>query len=322
MIKPLPLAKPVEISEFINQLPVDLKAEVLVAAIMDGGNELKDFLISYEGQLQRSWSRDIALTDVAKLETGDQKVLLHLNRDGIYDMLPEAIFHSDQDKDSVSGKERAKDSLKLRMEEKETRSFFQPFENEIFYQRVRLSDRENQLGRDLFSRMIMGLVPDFWNISEDLPEEYVHRMVRLLPLVHRIAGSSELTSGSLEFILNEMVNITSVDISAGVDEEDPLRFCGILGSSYLGFDSVCGNRVSGDLRKFIIRIGPVRHSRTDELIKNGGMEKFLKCFYDFFIPVGVDTETRYLLNTEDGSFILGDTDEIKVTCLGYNSIVQ
>ncbi len=322
MIKPLLLSKPVEISEFINQLPVDLKAEVLVAALLDGGNELKDFLISYEGQLQRSWSKDIAFTDVAKLETGDQRVMLHLNRDGIYDMLPEAIFHSDQDKDFVSGKEMAKDSMKLRMEEKETRSFFQPFENEIFFQRVRLSERENQLGRELFPRMIMGLVPDFWNISEDLPEDYVHRMVRLLPLAHRIAGSTELTSGSLEFILKEKVNITSVDISAGVDEEDTLRFCGILGSTYLGFDSICGNRVSGDLRKFIIRIGPVQYSQTDELIKNGWMEKFLKCFYDFFIPVGVDTETRYLLNSEDGSFILGDTDETKVTCLGYNSIVQ
>lgn len=316
------MSKPVEISEFINQLSVDLKAEVLVAAFLDGGNELKDFLVSFEGQLQRSWSRDIALTDVVKLETGDRMVLLHLNRDGIYDMLPEAIFHSDQDMDSTSGKEMAKDSMKLRIEEKETRNFFQPFENEIFYQQVRLSARENQLGRDLFSRMIMGLVPDFWNIGEDLPEEYVHRMVRLLPLVHQIAGSADLTSGSLEFILKEKVNITPVDISAGVDEEDPSRLCGILGSTCLGSDSVCGNRVNGYLRKFIIRIGPVEHSRTDELIKNGWMEKFLKCFYDFFIPVEVDTETRYLPGREEGYFVLGDTDETKISCLGYNSIVQ
>ncbi len=316
------MSKSGDISDFINQLSVDLKAEALVAAFMDGGYELKDFLVSNEGQLQRSWSRDIALTDVVKLETGDQMVSLHLNRDGIYDMLPEAIFHSNQDKDFSSGKEMAKDSMKLRMEEKETRSFFQPFENEIFYQKVRLSVRENQLLRDLSSRMIMGLIPDFWNISEDLPEEYIHRMVRLLPLVHRIAGSADLTSGSLEFILQEKVNITPVDISAGVDEKEPSWLSGILGSVILGSDSVCGNRINGYFKKFIIRIGPVQHPRTDELIKNGRMEKFLHCFYGFFIPVEVDTETRYLLSWEDGDFILRDTDETKVTCLGYNSVVQ
>jgi len=316
------LSKPGDISDFINQLSVDLKAEALVAALLEGGYELKDFLVSAEGQLQRSWSRDIALTDVVKLETGDRMVSLHLNRDGIYDMLPEAIFHSDQDKDFTSGKEMAKDSMKLRIEEKETRNFFQPFENEIFYQQVRLCAIENQLGRDLFSRMIMGLIPDFWNISEDLPEEYVLRMVRLLPLVHRIAGAVELTSGSLEFILKEKVNITPVDISAGVDEEDPSWHSAILGSACLGSDSVCGNRVNGYFRKFIIRIGPVQHPRTDELIKNGWMEKFLTCFYGFFIPVEVDTETRYIPGREERCFVLGDKDETKITCLGYNSVVQ
>ena len=60
-----------EISQYINQLPFDLKAEMLVAVLAEQRVDLGEILAAFDGQLKRVWSRDIAWSSVDNLETGD-----------------------------------------------------------------------------------------------------------------------------------------------------------------------------------------------------------------------------------------------------------
>ncbi len=311
-----------EISALINQLSIDLKAETLVAALLDGGYSLKDFLISNDGQLQRVWGKDIRFAEVSRFETGDQQVCIHLNRDGIYDTLPEALFHSNIEKDYTSGKEMAKDSQKLKIEEKEIRSFFQPVENEMFYQRVKGCAKENELLKSVVSQLLMGLIPDFWNLPEDLPAAYKGPLVKLLPFAHKIAGNPELAARSLEFILQENTEIFTCINEPVFEPNVSFPDTGVIGDAVLGENLVCGDHATNCPEKFVVRIGPFRHSKTGEMAKEGTLDRFLDCFYGYFMPMEACVETRFVFSSDDCMFFIEDSEKGKRSYLGYNSVLQ
>jgi len=312
-----------EISEYINQLSFDVKAEILVAVLVEHGIDLNDILIAFEGQFKRVWSRDIDWTSVERLETGDQMLSLHLNRDSIYDVLPEAISHSNYEKENQSGKEMAKDSMNLRAEEKEARSFFQPFENEIFLQRVQLAIMENQLFRNIYSELLMGIIPYFWKVHPDLPQDYVTRLKKLIPLVYRITGDFNLTAQCLEYILKEKVIIIISDDENPVNENpEVFHHSGVLGESRLGIDTISGEVANGFVKRLIFSIGPIQNSITDERVKDGSMNRLLKCFYGYFVPYELDIETKYIFKTEQNQLILEDANNNAISYLSYNSVIN
>ena len=57
----------------------------------------------------------------------------------------------------------------------------------------------------------MAIIPYFWKTDNNLPEDYVIRLKKIMPLVHRITGDLTLTAQCLEFILKEKVKITNSD---------------------------------------------------------------------------------------------------------------
>lgn len=311
-----------DISEYINHLSFDLKAEMLVAVLAERSVELGEILTAFDGQLKRIWSRDVAWSAVDHLETGDQMLSLHLNRDGIYDVLPEALFHSYSGNEDQSVEEMAKDSMKLRTEEKEIRSFFQPFENEIFLERVQLSMIENQLFTSLNTECLTGIIPYLWRVDTDLPEIYVVRLKKLLPLVHKITGDLTLTAKCLEFILKEKVEVTIAEENTYDDRSRDFLFSGILGKSTLGYDTISGGQIDDLVNRLIFTIGPITNPATNELVKKGKMDSFLECFYSYLMPFEYEICTKYLFEEEQGLLMLNDKTDAKISYLGYNSVIQ
>jgi len=310
-----------EISQYINQLPIDLKAEMLVAVLAEQRIDVGEILAAFDGQLKRTWSRDIAWSAVDHFETDDIMLSLHLNRDGIYDVLPEVFFHSSYGNDDQSAKDMAKDSVQMRSEEKETRSFFQPFENEIFIQRVRLAMIENRLFKNLDAQFLKAMIPNLWRVDQGLPENYVDLLIKLLPLVHRITGDFDLTAQCLEFILKEKVRIShSAKDSDDVAQTD-FHISGVLNESLLGINTIIGNLDYGFINHLICSIGPIIHTETIELVKNGNMSRFLDCFYSYFIPCELEVGTKYIFRTEQSLFLLSDNAETDFSYLGYNSVI-
>jgi hypothetical protein len=208
-----------EISQYVNKLSFDLKAEMLVAVLAEQKIDPNEILAAFNGQFKRNWSRDIEGSTAENLETGEEILCLHLNRDGVYDTLPELLFHKNLETENQSAAEMAKDSMRLKAEEKESRLFFQPFENEVFLLGVQVAMKENQLFKNIYTEFLTGIIPDFWRIDNDLPENYINRLKKLLPLVYRITGDLDLTAQCLEFIIKESVKIsTAAEKADGIDE--------------------------------------------------------------------------------------------------------
>jgi hypothetical protein len=317
------LSKLDEISQYINQLSFDLKAEMLVATMVELKIDLKEILAAFDGQLKRVWSRDIAWSSADRLETGDNVLSLHLNRDGLYDTLPEEIFHINSGEADKSGEEMAKESMKSRAEEKEARTFFQPFENEVFLQRVQLAMMENQLLNSINSEFLTGIIPYFWKVPNSLPDDYVFRLKKLIPLVHRITGDVNLTAQCLEFIVKEKVAITASNEENSCDAiYGEFHHSGVLGKSRLGVDTISGDHVNGFIKRLLFSIGPIENSETSKRVKDGTMNSFLDCFYSYFIPFELDIDTNYIFGTEENQFMLENSSETAISYLGYNSVVQ
>jgi hypothetical protein len=311
-----------ELSGHINQLPDDLKAETLLALLVGDHISLREILCSCEGQLNRTWSRDINMAVIERLSTGNDMLKVKLNRDGIYDYLPEAVIHELAGSDCSSGNEMAKESMRLKTQEKESRLFFQPLENELFLQAIQLAAQENQLFQRIYANKLMGIIPDFWQIDHKLPENYIIRMLKLLPEAHIIAGSLALIAQSLEFILTEKISIKTRNPGTDCQETAGDHLAGVLGSCSLGIDSLLGLFASGDVNHLFLQIGPVREMQTEERIKDGSLYKFLQCFYGYFVPVEFEITTQFIPDNEQGRFILDTEDETRISYLGYNSIIQ
>jgi len=106
-----------EISQYVNKLSFDLKAEMLVAVLAEQKIDRNEILAAFNGQFKRNWSRDIEGSSAENLETGEEILCLHLNRDGVYDTLPELLFHKNLETENQSAAEMAKDSMRLKAEQ-------------------------------------------------------------------------------------------------------------------------------------------------------------------------------------------------------------
>ena len=286
----------------LNSAYQNLKAEVLLAEILDNSNiTTDDFVIANKSTFSRSYRRDIIKIDDL---INKDKLTFNLSRSGIYDMLPEGLFHVPKtNSDSATYLAQRK---VIKTEEDDARTFFSPLENEFFYQRLRIERNERKLLDDFYNLNDDFLV-DFWNIDDELPEEYVIKLIKLLPHSHKISGDFELTRKCLEKILDEKVTFerkfenTMNTISK---EEKNFRNSDLQ----LGVDSVLNgksNAVYSPVLKVII--GPVSEKNINKYLKKGGVIKFINTFYNYFIPMEVEVRTNFTINNKS-KFLLDETN--------------
>ncbi len=310
-----------EISTSINCLFNDIKAEVVAADMIENEVNPADIVIFHDGAFSRNYSRDINFAEVTKLENGQQVLGIHITRDGLYDSLPEAVFHDQSNDPLTSGHEMAKFSKKQKMEEKEARLFFLPLENELFYQRIQLEIEERKLLYRFSENLFDDSYPQFWNLERTLPKKLVSRFVLILHLTHKILGNPDLTAKCLGVILEEEVKINIARRS--LKEIDLFGITGKknagLGSSVLGEDFICGSYTSeyDPVMEFVI--GPLKNSSIEDYLENGSYSGFLSCFYSFFVPIEMEAVTIIKPNETKQHFVLNDSSSNVI--LGYNSSI-
>ncbi len=307
-----------DISASLNDLPFDIRAEVVIADLIEAGVNPNDIVVVLEGLFSRRYTRDISGAGLLELNNGQKVIDIHVTRDGVYDALPEGLFHEQPVEPLKNGHEMARESKKQREEEREARKFFLPFENEIFAQKVQLELAERKLLHQLEKNFFDESFPQFWNIDRSLPKKYTSRLLVLLHFSSRIVGNIQLTASILEIILDEKVTCSLLK-----DEQIPLleglqhvQDTFSLGSGALGVDFVCGENSMQQLPVMEFVIGPLKNSLVNDYLGNGQVAKFLKVFYNYFVPMELDVITRIELSKEKQSFKL---DEKSPAFLGYNS---
>ena len=308
-----------EIAFSISHLKHDIKAEVIAAELIESGLNPAEIVIIPDGSFRRKYSRDITYAEVIKSENGQNVLGIHVSRDGLYDSLPEGIFHDQSMEPLISGQDMAKFSKKQKMEEKEARLFFLPFENEIFHHRTQLELEERKLLHRFNENLFDDIYPQFWKLDRSLPKKLVSRLVLILHLTHKILGNPDLTAKCLEIIIEEEVRINIIrnrhyrkDLP-GFNGKKSLG----LGSTALGENFICGDYISDSDPIMEYEIGPIMNSNIEDYLENGRYSRFLDCFYCYFVPVEMDAVTTVKVSEAQQQFILNDN--LSNVILGYNS---
>lgn len=312
-----------EICFAVQNIRYDIKAEAVLGDLVADGADSDEFVVVPQGSFRRRFARDVAFAKKLKLNNGAEVAAVHLNRDGIYDTLPEGFFHQNTDKTGSNPKMLAHESRRLRDEEKTARNFFLPFENEIFYQGLILELEERKILNRLSENLSSDFSPEFWGLDQSHDPEYLSRLVRLLHLSHKVAGNTRLTEKCLETILQEKVKVSLVEhrtVSTFSAVRNEYSSCNRLGYSVVGSDFVCGNKVTSTGLAMRFDIGPLKNKDAGRYCGNGPAARFLNCFYNYFVPVELEIVTNIIIGREHTGFTLG-SDQEEGTMLGYTTAI-
>ena len=273
----------------------NLKAEVLIAEIQENSNiKVEDFVISNKSTFSRSYRRDIIDVDGI---INNNKLTLNLSRNGLYDTLPEGLFHvQSENKGSESYSAQRKI---VKQEEQDARLFFSPLENEFFNQRLRIECNERKLLDDFYN-LNDNFLQNFWKVDLSLPDSYILELIKLLPHSHKIVGDFELTRLSLQKVLNEKVSFKKNYKRRPNAENGGHNTNGEIGYQ-LGVDTVLDGSTNELLNPILeVTIGPVLDNNINKYLKKGEVLDFINTFYDYFIPMEIEVTTKFTVNNEMG----------------------
>ncbi|WP_299181542.1 hypothetical protein [uncultured Aquimarina sp.] len=293
-----------EIQDIYQELTTtyqNLKAEVFVTEILEKSSvNLTDIDVFNNSTFSRSYRRDVINFKLDSYSGNTDKLQFNIARNGLYDTLPEGLFHEPvKAKSDISFTELHQ---KQKKQEKDARSFFSPLENEFFTQRVNIEKNERKLINE-FANLKTDFLLKFWNLDPEIPSDYSIKLLQLLPYVHKISGEIELTALSLEKIIGEKVSIEKKYKTLDDNISDTSK------EHQLGVDLVL------ELKETVISypcweitIGPVDQKNIDKYIVSGATKKFITIFCDYFIPMEIDTKINVTYSSKEETFVLNETN--------------
>ncbi len=308
--------------QFTNTLDTDYKLEVIVTSLIEEGYDPELIQILRNGIERRQVSKDIE--DVyTKFNDDDFRKYLHIhvNREGIYDILPEGIFHKSIYKrayrDAESDVEKALDQIKIHREQEFfARRFFQVFEQVIDHTLVDINQAEIRYDRTSSNREFTDLFIQYWPVLKRLEHRQAVAFMYVMPLLSRIRLNLDEVSESLSFILDVPVKIEKIKLPA--KKADSL-FESRLGEAHLGVDLVLGNTFDDGISDLKITIGQLSANRMRGFLETASERIVLDMLLEIFLPDETYAVIDFKIDPEDSQFIL--SDDTHTTYLGINSFI-
>ena len=83
-----------KVAEYLTRLPVDARVEIILADLVAKGMPMEDLVVIPKGLFKRNFHRDIDEVQLTEYDYHKgERVVLEINREGLYDALPEGLFH-------------------------------------------------------------------------------------------------------------------------------------------------------------------------------------------------------------------------------------
>lgn len=307
-----------DLKELPVKLKLDLYVEVIIASLIEEGKlDASKLYIRPKGIFSRSYQKDLSKVEVlSDKETEESSVFFDINREGLYDMLPEGIFHTNFRKPGLIDTQKSIQELRRHQEEeKNARKFFLPLEQEFYRQRILIEIEEQKSLIGLSEAIVAELISNFWNIPLLLNYYQALCMVYMLPIAHRIAGNLKLTERCLGILLQTPVQLI---IKKPVDEQlslDENR----LGNFSLGDNIFLGDVFSKETPSVLVRVGPDNNDFVFGFLPQGKRLGYLELFFDYFMPAELDWDLEIIVSPEQEIFKLGDHHEKGL--LGYTTVI-
>lgn len=288
-------------------VPLDIKAETLLSYLPRNKRTI---------ELKGSHKRN-AYEDIADINVDERGIFnIGLSRNGIYDILPECLFHPIDRFDNIPAneyKERFKEECEQQqIEEDNARKFFQPFDNVLMELSSIITESKNN---ETYTRMLEDIVCD--NLSDIYRNNrFVKSAKEYMPMCRNIRGNKSLLSLMIRHILfDEDISIYESNIHNQIKDTMPR------------YNSRLDDEVSADNEFFL-----GNEFYEDSIVynvqywnKNECGQKFLsfindmKVFEDFLNEYFIGIESSLKFNISTTALPVRLSDDVFYTFLDYNT---
>jgi len=301
-----------------NTADSDFKAETVAAHLVENGYDPEKITISRLGADRRGFGKDIEglSTYYSEYDHTDFLQIL-VNREGIYDILPEGVFHQTVNRKLNKDKEEMIDEIKIHREEEFfARKFFRLFEIELDHVLTDIALLEIAFDKRITHPDYVSIFRFFWPVMDLLDREQAVLFLHTIPLLQRIRNSNSNIEESLSLILGVPICLEPVILEK---KEANDAFESRLGNSRLGLDLILGNTFNDGEYDLKVRIGPMSALKMKNFLKGEKNDRILNSLCQLFLPAHVFFVMDYVLDPEDSIFILSTPQT--VTWLGINSYI-
>ncbi|MGB0932147.1 MAG: type VI secretion system baseplate subunit TssG [Chitinophagales bacterium] len=305
-----------EIKESIESIDWDIKVEVCLADLLEDNKiDKNSILISPQSVFKRTFNKDI-LGVKYKYDTFISEITqlyVNISREGIYDALPEGLFHAPIEKKSFDDTDGMRKEVEIhRKEEQAARKFFLPIENEIYRHRIDLELEERKALIGFSDNVTQNLFLKFWDLEafyhtadRILDERQVSILLYILPVVHQIAGNLPLTALCFKTIMKQEFDLSIAPPKAKqVNEKEVPALSKRLGNLTLGVNFICGSQFNDGVPHIQVSIGPMPRKNVKDYLIGGKAYQTLLILYHFFLPLEATVETKVLIRDPDKPFRL------------------
>ncbi|MEO6917315.1 MAG: type VI secretion system baseplate subunit TssG [Chitinophagaceae bacterium] len=304
---------------FFSSLDRDFKAEVIAAEMVEQGTPEDQILIMVLGAMKRPFRKDVeSVADELSEYNNREYVVIKTPKEGIYDMLPEGLFHHPSAHSSVSTeKELIKAIRQRKIEERNSRKFFLPFEATINHLRVQMSSYENRLDKRTHYDELVDIFRDHWEIFQYLDNRQADLFLHLIPILHDLRDNHPVIEIIMEMIFDLPVQIILRE-QLPVHTAEPIL--SKMGESILGVDLTTGNAIFDEgVDEILIRIGPMASEVFQQFMPGGAKEKLLELLCDYLLPVHLDIITEFELMERERTTRFVEGEDFANSVLGADT---
>ena len=306
-----------QFSGFLQALHSDIRFEVILTDLLTENLDMDDVVIESGSLFKRNYHYDIESSSEIEYGVGRKKKLRFVvNREGIYDQLPEDLFHQLAETNNVTDKYEAIQEIKEHHDlEKQSRLFFQPIEQEFYTQRVKLEIEERKFLFETNDILPGEIFDHLWDLPEFLDDLQKSKLGLLMPVIHKLTGKNDLLSFVFESITGDPVEIRKTAPGKYGINENPR-----LGNTQLGADSILGGCLSGLQSAYTVVILVSDMENLLDYMPAGKKIILHKFLCDLFMPLDSEIifETAFTKNT--GTFLI-ENDSVFQGRLHYTTII-
>lgn len=307
-----------ELKAALEQLPVRrLRVEAIVDELITSGFCRKEEIVIYpERSSAYFYERDVAdIEEVFNELTGTSWYRVNTPRDGLYDTLPERLFHRPAGR-SKSDEQWEEIRAEEERQEDEARQFFLPFDNAITHRRVHIEQFEKQALAGQDKGFLKEFLAVFWPESNDLllTDEQQSTLFQMTTIAHKAAGNLVWMQDCFEQLLGDSVELSYESIVQSLPVETSFM---PLGEAALGVDTVMATHALNDSFLCLkISIGPLNADAMEEYVPNGKSRKIIDFLCSLLVPIELDWRLELIaekwvegfrINSESQGALLGFT---------------
>ena len=290
----------------IKFLPDDINIEDILSYLPK-----ESYRVSVNGLHKRNSYKDIINYE----ETPDGKTEFHVGRNGLYNSLPEYMFHPINRFDNIPERERkerfAEEYAKQELEKENAHKFFSPIDVLLLDLKTKVKEKINQLSSD--NIFIQNIIGDTLTEKEK-SNRFIQRTIPFLPNCKRIRGNKTLITFMLRKVLfEEGLSLNKENILSEIHDKEPQYNSKIedfqLNSMYLG------NEFSENIMTFTINYWSDEECSEHFNLFLEELETYRLFIKDYFFSI--EDKLCFHINSDYPTLRLAD--DIIYNYLNYNT---